>query len=88
MIVYCRYSSKAKFAVTSKAAALDFGTRDIQLALLAFVSVFERARMIWKRLWDFAVWAGSTLQLGKRSNQSTYIFFWRGERCLDTIASG
>ena len=53
-----------RFAVASKAAALGFGKRDVQLLLfLAPVSVFERTWVLLKGLEDSAV-----PRLSQRSN--------------------
>lgn len=49
MIFSCRYSWKARYAVASKDAALDFGKRDVQLLVLVLVCVFEKTSMICER---------------------------------------
>lgn len=49
MIFSCRYSSKARYAVASKDAALDFEKRDVQLLVLVLVCVFEKTSMICER---------------------------------------
>ena len=62
MIFSCRYSSKARYVVASKDAALDFEKRDGQLlVLLALVSVFERKETICEGLADSVL-----PQLGQR----------------------